>query len=113
TGNHTQVDNIFCTEELMDVVIKCNTNDAKQPIKTDHYPIITQIDIHTPKTAWKPTGQNNLTNFPPPTEIETVQEFEDKLKALNETIQGAIEKHVELTTPSPYSKRWWSKDLAN
>jgi hypothetical protein len=104
----------------MDAIIKCNTDDAKRPVKTDHYPIVMQINIHAPKTAWKPrqnfrltdwtelvkTLKDNLTNFPPPTEIETVPEFDDKLKALNETIQGAIEKHVKLTTSSPYSKRW-------
>jgi hypothetical protein len=27
-GNHTRVDNVFCTEELMDTIIKCKTDDA-------------------------------------------------------------------------------------
>jgi Endonuclease-reverse transcriptase len=54
TGNHTRVDNIFCTEAIMDAISKCTTDDASRPVKTDHYPIITQIDIYTPKTAWKP-----------------------------------------------------------
>jgi hypothetical protein len=87
----------------------------------------TQIDIYAPKTAWKPrhnfrmadwpelvkTLKTNLANIPPPTEIESVQEFNDRLKTLNKMIQDTIKEHVKLTTPSPYSKRWWTTELAN
>jgi hypothetical protein len=59
------------------------------------------------------TVRENLTNIPPPTEIESIQEFDTALKNLNRAIQDAIEKHVKLTKPSPYSKRWWTSDLAN
>jgi len=45
TGNHTRVDNIFCTEQLMDMIIKCKTDNVARPVKTDHYPIITHF-IH-------------------------------------------------------------------
>jgi len=59
------------------------------------------------------TLKDDLTNIPPPTEIASTQEFNNKLKILNEKIQNAIEKHVKLTTPSPYSKRWWTKELTD
>jgi len=127
TKNHTRVDNVFCSEELLNAIIKCKTDDAAHPVRTDHYPIITQLDIHTPKATWAArrnfrladwpelvkTLKNDLANLPPPTEIENVQMFTDRLKVLNETIQKAIKKHVKLTKPSPYSKRWWSTELAN
>jgi hypothetical protein len=114
-------------EGLMDAIIKCNTEDSTRPIKTDHYPIVTQIDIHAPRTVWKPrrnfrltdwaelvkTLKDDLANVPPPTEITSIQEFNDKLKTLNEKIQNTIEIHVKLTTLSPYSKRWWMKELAD
>jgi hypothetical protein len=32
---------------------------------------------------------------------------------LNEVIQDAIKKHVELMKPSPYMKRWWTLELTN
>jgi len=38
TGNHTRVDNVFCTEAIMDAIVKCTTDDASRPVKTDHYP---------------------------------------------------------------------------
>jgi len=111
----------------MNAIIKCDTEDSKRPIKTDHYPIVTQIDIHAPRKAWKPrwnfrltdwkemvkTLKGDLANIPPPTEIANIQEFNNRLKTLNERIQNAIEKHVKLMTPSPYSKRWWTKELAD
>ena len=111
----------------MDAIIKCNTEDSARLVKTDHYPIVTQINIHAPRTAWKPrqnfrltdwtelvkTLKEDLANIPPPTEITSIQEFDDKLKTLNEKIQNTIETHVKLTTPSPYSKRWWTKELAD
>jgi hypothetical protein len=55
----------------------------------------------------------NLTNIPLPTEIESIQEFDEKLKNLNEKIQDAINKHVKLMTPCPYSKRWWTPELTD
>jgi hypothetical protein len=54
TGNHTRTDNVFCTKNIMNALIKCNTEDEMKPVKMDHYPIVTQIDIYTPKTTWKP-----------------------------------------------------------
>jgi exonuclease III len=126
TGNHTRVDNVFCTEDLLDAIVKCDTDDAARPVKTDHYPIVTQLDIYAPKSAWEArrnfrladwpelvkTLKANLANLPPPTELENTEEFNDKLKALNEAIQDAIRKHVKLTKPSPYAKRWWTAELA-
>jgi 23S rRNA pseudoU1915 N3-methylase RlmH len=55
----------------------------------------------------------NLANLSEPTEIEDIHTFKSKLKKLNEAVQDAIEKHIKLTKPSPYSKRWWSTELAN
>jgi ribonuclease HI len=127
TGNHTRVDNVFCTEDLMNTIIKCNTDDANRPVKTDHYPIITRLDIHAMRTAWEPrpnfrltdwgelikTLRTNLTNIPTPAEIESIEDFDTALDKLSRAIQDAIARHVKTTKPSPYSKRWWTKELAD
>ena len=111
TGNHTRVDNIFCNETLMDVVIKCTTDDVACPVKMDHYPIIMQINIHAPKPKSTPrlnfrmtdwlelvkTLLNNLTNLPIPTEITSIQEFDTKLKPLNVVINDVINKHIKVS----------------
>ncbi|KAF8234592.1 hypothetical protein L208DRAFT_1548324 [Tricholoma matsutake] len=127
TGNHMRINNVFCMEGLMEAIIKCNTEDTMRPVKTDHYPIVTQLNIYAPKTTWKlrrnfrltdwtelvKTLKDDLTDIPLPTEIDSIQEFNHRLKTLNEKIQATIEKHVKLTTLSPYSKRWWMKELAD
>ncbi|KAF8233284.1 hypothetical protein L208DRAFT_1557235 [Tricholoma matsutake] len=125
-GNHMRVNNVFCSKALIDTIVKCNTDNASQPIKTDHYPIVMQLNIHTPKIAQKPrhnfrladwpelvtTLKTNLNNLPTPTEITNIWDFDNKLEALNTAIQDTINKHVQLMKPSPYSKRWWSMELA-
>jgi hypothetical protein len=71
---------------------------------------------HTAQRNWTEfikTLKEDLTNILPPTEIESAQDFNTALKNLNEAIQNAIEKHVKLTKPSPYSKRWWTSELAS
>jgi ribonuclease HI len=127
TGNYTRVDNVFCTETIMDAIVKCDTDDATRPIKTDHFPIITQIDIYAPKAKWTPrrnfrltdwpeflkTLNEKLANIPIPIEITDINNFNQRLDTFSRALQDTIEKHVKLTTPSPYSKRWWSSDLAN
>jgi len=45
TGNHTRVDNVFCNANLNRAIVSCDTNPSRRPLKTDHYPIITIIDI--------------------------------------------------------------------
>ena len=126
TGNLTRVDNVFCTESLMDALVKCGTDEASRPVKTDHFPIVTQFDIYAPQAIQKPrynfrlaewpelvqTLTDELNSIPAPTEIHNTDTFTHRLNTLNEKIQIAIKKHVKPTKPSPYSKRWWSTDLA-
>jgi hypothetical protein len=57
--------------------------------------------------------KDDLASITPPTEIASIQEFNDKLNILNEKKQNTIGQHIKLTTPSPYSKMWWMKDLAD
>jgi len=100
TKNHTRVDNVFCSTDLLNVIVKCDTDDESHPVKMNHYPIVTQIDICAPRIKITPrqnfrqvnwtelvkTLKENLANLPPPTEIPSIQSFDKKLKALNEAI---------------------------
>ena len=126
TGNHTRVDNFFCRKDLLNMVTKCNTDNTTCPIKTNHYPIVTTLDVHTPKVNhpprfnfcnmnWPdflPTLELNLDNLPQPAPINDIDTFNHKLTALNTAIWGMINTHLEVSKPSPYSKRWWSTTLA-
>ena len=126
TGNHTRVDNFFCSKDPLDTVTKCHTDNATHWIKTDHYPIVTTLDIHTPKANQPPrlnfckmnwpkfilTLKSNFKNLPQPAPINNINTFNHKLTALNAAIWNAIDTHFEASKPLPYSKRWWSNNLA-
>ena len=125
--NHTRVNNVFCSGELQDRFISCNTYPQWRPQKTDHMPIISIVDIepermiHADKSNYKLTDwanfnrmlENNLA------EIQIVEDLasEDKclkqITKLDTAIKTAIKEHVPVTKMSMYMKRWWTKDLTD
>jgi len=44
TRNLTRPDNVFISFSLINALIYCNTEPEKQPVNTDHFPIIIKID---------------------------------------------------------------------
>ena len=47
TKNFTRVDNVFCSGELVNKFISCNTFPQWRPQKMDHMPIISELEIET------------------------------------------------------------------
>jgi len=45
TKNWTQVDNVFISDTFTDRIITCSTVPELQPVKSDHLPIVTTIDM--------------------------------------------------------------------
>jgi len=125
TKNYTQVDNVFCLASLLDAFITCNTDPQQRPQKTDHMPIISQLEIETRRTnfeakhnfkltdweKFRKTMEAKLREIPEPEEIETEEQFHTTLEKLDTRIKETIEKHVPWSKPSPYSKRWWTHEL--
>ena len=52
-----------------------------------------------------------LANVPIPEPISTGEEFAMAVTKLTKVIQGTICEKVLQLWPSPYSKRWWNKEL--
>ncbi len=96
TGNYTRVDNIFCSDELLPAFIKCNVDHAAQPPRTDHFPILSTIDISPPRSNFEPRRnfrkvdwqkfynklREKLDALPPPCEIETKEQVHGTLEEL-------------------------------
>jgi hypothetical protein len=59
---YSQPDNMFCTDNLTDYVIKCNTMPQLQPPKTNHFPIITILDLPT-KSKPSPDYPSGMERF--------------------------------------------------
>jgi hypothetical protein len=118
TGNHTRPDNVFCSSHLLDAITACN-------IQPDHYPIITDIDLNPDRinpqvrknyrsTDWEEFENSlvtKLNELPPPNEIDSIPQLEQKLEEVTQAILTTIENVVPTSKPSPYTKRWWIPDL--
>jgi hypothetical protein len=126
TKNYTRVDNVFCSATLLNTFVTCNTDPQQQPQKTDHMPIISRLEIVPPQTEFearhnfkltdweefRETLKASLTLLPEPEELTTVAQFHATLGHMDRAIKAAITEHVPMSKHSPYSKRWWSKELA-
>lgn len=99
---------------------------SERPPCTDHFPIATTIDIHPHSTIDKPRYNWRAVDWPVtlaalavalsklaiPHNLRGVEEYEAVLDAFDDAVNGVIEKHVPVCTPSPYMKRWWTLELA-
>ena len=96
-----------------------------RPQKTDHMPIISELDIEPERityvgkynyklTDWeefRKTLEENLEEAGDTKEITSEAQFVGKIASMEGAIKATIHKHVPLTKLSPYTKRWWSKEL--
>jgi hypothetical protein len=124
--NYTRPDNVWASDELTQNIIHCDVLPGERPVCTDHLPIITTIDISptqfdpAPQYNWRDVDwpelikdmKTELTKLPIPHTLRDIPEFETSLEGFTKTLDTVIEKHVPITKPSPFKKRWWSKDLS-
>ena len=96
-----------------------------QPLCTDHYPIITIIDIpqdrKEPKISYNYRTTDwaafrvqltlNLEMIPLPNIIENNEELQQAANNLTDAIQRTIKEQVPVSKPCPHSKRWWNSEL--
>ena len=126
TKNFTRVDNVFCTANLIDCVISCNTYPHWRPQKTDHMLVISILDIE-PEEAIQTTKFNyrsmdweefrrsleiNLEEMIVVKEITSEEDLYEHIAKLDSVIKATIKDLVPLSKLSPYAKRWWTKELS-
>lgn len=125
TKNHTRPDNVFCSAEIENMFTKCSVEYQLRPIITDHFPIISILDLQPERiitaqrlnfrdVEWdnfKEALSSHLDKHPPPANIHSIDEFETAFAHLTQSIAKTVEDHVPKTKQSPYAKRWWSNDL--
>ncbi|CDO73528.1 hypothetical protein BN946_scf185013.g163 [Trametes cinnabarina] len=127
TKNLTRPDNVFCTKGVRDRLRSCLVRPELRPLHTDHFPIHTEFDVPTAAAPPRPRRDfrqvdwlafdqslaSRIATRVPLRVIETTQEFDRTLGALMDDLQATIEEHVPLTADTPYTKRWWSKELTS
>src|SRR5882724_2313577 len=98
----------------------------ERPTRMDHMPIITTLDTtpgrqeETPKHNFKATDwlkfreelTKKLNSLDAHDEFHNENEFHTRLKALTLAIMDTVKSTIPKCHPSPYTKRWWSKELS-
>lgn len=120
------LDLVFASADIADLVIKCAASDGHG---SDHRAVDVVIDINTPsnpqiarynwrETDWEEYGKTL-------TDLLAEQDFAVKSRSANspesidaaalilsECMKGAASQAVPVSKPSPFTKRWWTKDLS-
>ncbi|KAJ6450856.1 hypothetical protein C8R47DRAFT_958598, partial [Mycena vitilis] len=126
TGNLTRPDNVFCSESFLPFFISCNAYPARTPGTTDHFPIISEIDLVPPvrivekRWNWRAADWEEL-NKMLAEELALMEiiegyasavEVDEAIAKLDGVIWRCVKKHVPLSKISLYSKRWWTLELS-
>ncbi|KAH8092209.1 hypothetical protein BXZ70DRAFT_1001870 [Cristinia sonorae] len=127
TGTYTRPDNIFASRSLAQSLLSCNVYPHLQPPKTDHFPVVTHLDVTPPpartrrRRKWSEVAvwddytealEERLPRCPnEEEEIGSVGNLRKELTEVMKALQGAAEKTVKYSRPPPLMRRWWNKDL--
>src|SRR6201996_1515737 len=126
TGNYTRVDNVFVSADIAHYVDRCTTIPEARPARTDHMPILTELDF-TPQKAAKPQRWNwsavDWEDFRGRLEAELLmlgiakeptnpQELDANLDDLVQAILRVIDVCVPKLRISSFTKRWWNERLS-
>jgi hypothetical protein len=124
-GNWTRPDNVFLSHDLVDLIVKCDTDPSNRPIVTNHLPIVLELDlgVDTQRPVesyiWKEVEWSDLridleaalSTYGPPRQLNTIAELEHAAILFDQIFEELTAKHVRRVTISPHTKRWWTPDL--
>ncbi|KIM57740.1 hypothetical protein SCLCIDRAFT_129702 [Scleroderma citrinum Foug A] len=133
TGNWTRPDNIFCTDHSEEILISCTTDLGQRGPKTDHVPVLMELDLTVIERWWSAQVLNTemynyrevdweefkdylneaLACLPPPAPLMLEEEFQRTAKNIDLALHDTIEKHVPKTKPCPHTQQWWTKELTD
>jgi len=126
TGSLSRPDNVFCSAPLAPAFVECQTRPELRPARTDHFPITGTLDL-TPERSAPPARRNwksvqwdefrtslsdNLGAIGQARPIQDKNNFFAVFNLLTAAIQSTTDQHVPETKTTPYTKWWWSPELA-
>jgi hypothetical protein len=63
TNLHSRLDNVWCSAEIIPLVIRCEVDVFLQPPCTDHFLIVTILDLPQERTVPTPTRNFRMVNL--------------------------------------------------
>src|SRR5277367_1055212 len=123
-GGNTRLDNVFISQDISNWIVKCNVLTDRPP-RADHFPIVTHIDFPLPKpiktqpwnfraTDWdrfRRVLDSALKDIPINKQLQDATQIDAALLQVETVVLDTMERMVPKSNPTPYSKRWWTKDL--
>lgn len=100
TGNYMHVNNMFCSDELLPAFTKYIVNHAAQPPYTNHFPILSTINVSSPQNSFEPWWnfwkiewlkfytklREKLDALPAPCKIETTAQMYRTLDDIDQVV---------------------------
>src|SRR5271168_4661307 len=123
-GGNTRPDNVFISQDIANWIVKCEVLTDRPP-RADHFPIVTHLDFPLHRllkvrswnfraTDWgsfRRELEQALDNNPPTERLLSPAQIDAALLHLETAVLDSMDKVVPRSNPTPYSKRWWTKDL--
>ena len=125
TKRWSRLDQVFVTEHTLEAMLQCEALPTEQGLNTDHFPIISTLDINveiTPKKEisnfrdvdWKEFREaleRRISTWGVPNFITSQNMLDRKCEKLTKALQETIDESVPNVVLGPQAKRWWSKEL--
>jgi hypothetical protein len=125
TKRYSRPVNFFNTPGISEFITKCEVDPSLRPTSTNHFPILTNIQLPQERIDSPPTHNfrevdwNNyrqklrarLLTTPDPPIIEDIAQLSKAAELLTQAIQDTIQDQIPKTKPRPDTKRWWNGDL--
>jgi hypothetical protein len=104
TGKLSRVDNVFCSEVMLDLFVLCDTRLGERPPRSDHFPLVACLDLSlptqvpVPRLNWRAVDWETfhellsagLSSLPAPVEITSIPEFDKCLEDFNRIVDATI-----------------------
>ena len=118
TKKYSRPDNVFVTKGLSDLITRCKVDPSSQPSFTDHFPIVTNLQIPQKKSAtqisynfknidWDSCRNNlrtklNIASIP--LHLLNPEQVNEAIKSLTTSIQSTIKDSATQIKPRPMLK---------
>ena len=125
TKKWSRLDQVFISEHSVNMLTACDTLTEHMGIKTDHLPILTELNLSVSITEDSPAPNYRevdweafrkelgkvLDNTQPAERIDNQRQLDRSCGNLTKAIQNVIQTQVPVAKISPKTKRWWTKEL--
>jgi hypothetical protein len=125
TQNWMRPDNVWHSNNQNNPITRCDIVPAIRPPQADHLPIVTILDLPVSRSTKQPGRNFRKADWPaiwdrlkllldeklPASRIKTEVEFNNTVSSFTDIITEVLNYEIPITEPSPFSRRWWTKEL--